>query len=85
MFEDWIGLIISITTLIGGIAGASAILRKITSKEIKEIKEVQYIMMECHDVTLQALEIAAKGGICNGEIERQRKKLQAFMIKKTID
>jgi hypothetical protein len=83
MFENWIQFVISIFTLVVGIISAAAILKNITCKEIRAIQEVQCIMLQCHDVTLQALEKASKGEKCNGEISDQRRELQEFMIRRT--
>jgi membrane carboxypeptidase/penicillin-binding protein len=51
-------------------------------EEIKEMKSTTRITLECHDVTLKALENISKGLEINGEIEEQRRKLKNHMLNK---
>jgi hypothetical protein len=48
--------------------------------EIATIKATTRMMLQCHDVTLQALDNLSHGRQINGEIAQQRKDLKAHML-----
>lgn len=95
MFEETTKFIILLCTLIGSVVTVTLILKgavikdlavhkkdfcTIHQSELVAIKRTNKIMLECHDVTLQALDHIANGKAINGEISDQRKKLKEHII-----
>jgi len=50
--------------------------------ELADLKSTNRVMLQCHDVTLQALDNISKGKEVNGEVQEQRRKLKAHMLDK---